>query len=1055
MSSQDTKHDRQGLISWFAHNHVAANILMALFLVGGFLSVSNMRTETFPSLDPKLITISVIYPGATPYEVADSVTNRIEESLVGIQGVKRVTSTASENSGVVSVELEDSVNADDVYNDVETNVNGLSDFPPEDAERPIITKIRLTPNVISLAIHGDVPESTIKFWAESIEDDLRQLPNVAKTTLKGIRNYQISIEVPETSLRQYDLSLQEIGDAIKRFSIDIPAGTVESSQGDVLLRVQQKKYTGDEFEKIVVRTLPDGSLLKLGDIGKIIDGFEDTNLISKFNGEPAAFINVSRSDTGDTLTVAENVKDYLKTVSLPKNLKLSLQTDKTIILKDRINLMLRNGVLGFMLVFLILLLFLDLKLAFWTSLAIPISFLGGLMVISFMGYSLNMVSIFALIVVLGVVVDDAIIVGESIFETQEQNKGSPDAVLKGVRSVVAPVTIGVLTTMAAFAPLIFSTGTLGQIIMVIPVVVIPILAISLMEAYFILPSHLSSPSRWSKGVVRQIRDKVTHLLLRFIDHALTPFARFCMAWRYAVLAAFLGFAIVTFSMVKSGTIRFIFFPQVESDRVTIDVNMVVGTPFKVTEQTMLNIEKGIQAVNDDIEVDGKSAFESVSISIGESSSESGPGSSGRGSGSGNHIGQAKIQLVPSGLRAQSAADVESMIRERIFSFPNIETLSFKSSLVGEDPDIEIELTHPEESELNRASGELKSLIVEIEGTKEVADSYEAGKREYVFELTDEGLAIGLSPAELGRQLRASFFGLEVQRFQRGRSEVIVYARYPKNEREDLGALNQKRIRLPDGSQVPLSAVATIKEQTGFSQIKTVNGRLVVSVTSDVDYGVTTPNDVIAILQKETLPNLQTRYHGLTYSFEGESREQAEDLASLANNMLIALMLIYVLLGSQLRSYIQPIVIMTAIPFGIVGATWGHYLLGHDLTFISMFGIVALSGVVVNDSVVLVDYYNKQKILGGTTYDCLLLAIQRRFRPIFLTTLTTSLGLLPILLETSRQAQFLIPMVVSLATGIVFSSVVILLLVPILLLIADDVKDFFNALWVQFDAREID
>ena len=856
-------------------------------------------------------------------------------------------------------------------------------------------------------------------------------------------SHQISIEVSETALRQYDLGLQDISDAVRRFSADIPAGTVESSQGDVLLRVQQKKYTGDEFEKIIIRTLPDGSLLKLGDIGTIIDGFEDANLISKFNGEPAAFIDISRSDTGDTLTIAAQVKDYLKTVSLPKNLKLSLQKDRTVILNDRINLMLRNGVLGFMLVFLILLLFLDLKLAFWTSLAIPVSFLGGLMVVHFMGYSLNMVSIFALIVVLGVVVDDAIIVGESIFETQEQNKGSPDAVLQGVRSVVAPVTIGVATTMAAFAPLIFSTGTLGQIIRVIPIVVIPILAISLLEAYCILPAHLSSPSRWSKGIMRQIREKVTSTLHVFLEKGLMPFARFCMAWRFAVLAAFLAFAIVTAAMVKSGTIRFIFFPQVESDRVTVDVRMAIGTPFKVTEQTMLNIEKEVQAVKGEVEAGESTVFESISLSIGESASEGGAGGSGRGPSSGNHIGQIKIQLVPSGFRAQSAADIEAMVRKKITSFPNIETLSFKSSLTGEEPDIEIEITHPEESELNKASGELKTLIREIEGTKEVSDSYEAGKTEYIFELTDEGLAIGLSPLELGRQLRASFFGIEVQRFQRGRSEVIVYARYPKKERENLSALSQLRIRLPDGSQVPLGAVATTREKSGFSQIKTVNGHLVVSVTSDVDYAVTTPNDVIEKLKAEILPTLQARFQGLSYSFEGESREQAEDIASIGNNMLIALMLIYVLLGSLLRSYIQPLIVMTAIPFGVVGATWGHFLLGHDLTFISLFGIVALSGVVVNDSVVLVDHYNKKKDSGESTYNGLLSAIHRRFRPIFLTTLTTSLGLLPILLETSRQAQFLIPMVISLATGIVFSTVVILILVPILILIVDDVKHLFN------------
>jgi len=1043
MSKGDDQPSRHGLIDWFAHNHVAANILMALLLVGGFISVTGMRTETFPSIDPKLVTVSVPYPGATPYEVSDGVTSRVEEALIGIEGVKRITSTAAEGLGLVYVELEDFANADDVYNDVETEVNSLSDFPPEDAERPVVKKVKLTPNVISLALHGDVPERTIKFWAETIEDDLRQLPGVAKTSLRGIRDFQISIEVPERSLRQYELSLQDVEDAVRRFSADVPAGMIESVQGDVLLRVQEKKYTGEQFEEIVIRTLADGSSLTLGDVGKIHDGFEDINLISRFNGEAAAFIDVSRSDTGDTLRVARHVKDYLKTVSLPKDLKLSLQEDETAVLSDRINLMLRNGVLGFMLVFLILLLFLDLKLAFWTSVAIPVSFLGGLMVIHFMGFSLNMVSIFALIVVLGVVVDDAIIVGESIFEMQENDNSDPDAFLRGVYSVLGPVTIGVMTTMAAFAPLIFSTGVLGQIIMVIPIVVIPILGISLLEAYFILPAHLSNPTRWSKGIVRDIRQQFSKGLKAFIRRALVPFARFCVAWRYAVLAAFIGFAIITMSMLQTGVIRFIFFPQVESDQVTIGVNMPVGTPFRITEKTMLDIEEQVRLVQAEVETPDVPVFESVLLRIGETSTPAGPGSGGS-SGNGNNLGQMRIQLVPSDFRKQSASDIETMIRERIESFPNIETLEFKSSLVGEEPDIEIELTHPEEEQLNKAAGELKSLISAINGTKEVSDSYEPGKAEYVFELTDQGVAVGLSPFELGRQLRAAFFGLEAQRFQRGRSEVIVYVRYPKDDREDLATLYQTRIRLPDGAQVPLGSVATIKEQVGYSQIQTVNGQRVVSVTGDVDYEVTTPNDVIAQLKDELLPGLKSRYQGLSYSFEGESREQAEDLASLGRNMLIALMLIYVLLGAQLRSYMQPFIIMSAIPFGFIGAAWGHFLLGHDLTFISLFGIVALSGVVVNDSVVLVDYYNKQKQSGETTYDSIILAIERRFRPILLTTLTTSLGLLPILLETSLQAQFLIPMVISLATGIVFSTSVILIMIPMLILIFEDVKGLFRS-----------
>ncbi len=1051
--SQDNS---KSLIGWFANNHVAANILMLLFIVGGLAAVANMRTETFPQIDPRLITVTVAYPGATPYEVADSITNRVEESLIGIQGVDRITSTASEGIGIISVNLEDFANAEDVYNDVETSVNGLVQFPPEDAERPRIVKAKIQPNVMNLALHGDVPEETLKFWAETIEDELRLMDGVAKTGLRGIREYEISIEISESTLRRYGLTLQDIGNAINSFSLDVPAGTVESNQGDILLRIQERRYIGQEFEKIIIRTLPDGSRLYLGDVGKVVDGFEDINLVSRFNGEPAAFIDVARNDTDDTLTVANAVKDYLETVELPPGLTLSIQQDRTIILKERISLMLRNAILGFMLVFLILLLFLDLKLAFWTSAAIPISFLGGMLILSLLGFSMNMITLFALIVVLGIVVDDAIIVGESIYEAQENareenadEERKNKAVLKGVRDVLAPVTVGVTTTMAAFAPLIFSTGTLGQIIMVIPVVVISILFISLLEAYFILPSHLSNPNRWSKGVMRTLRNKFAKGLNSFIDNVLEPFSKFCISWRYATVALFIGLAIYTLAMVQTGTIRFIFFPNIEGDEIRVSVTMPEGTPFDTTEKTMLFIEEQASEVLDGLETDGHSIVKSLALSIGQRFSDNSPVRTTAGDTSSN-LGEIKIELVSSDFRANSASEIEALIRERVQNLPNIDKLEFQSSLVGDDPDINIELSHPDEEQLIAAAETLKEELEKIEGTKEVTDSFDPGKTEYVFELTDEGLAVGLTPSELGRQLRFAFFGLEAQRFQRGRSEMIVYVRYPKDERESIATLSQTRIRLADGSEVPLNAVASIKTQTGYSSIETVDGRLIVSVTADADTAVTTPNDVIEIMNADILPQLSARYTGLSYSYEGETREQREDMESLGRNMAIALLIIYVLLGSQLRSYIQPLIIMSAIPFGVVGAVWGHYLLGHDLTFISMFGIVALSGVVVNDSVVLIDYYNKKHAEGMSAYEAAIAAIKRRFRPILLTTATTSLGLLPVLLETSLQAQFLIPMVISLATGIIFATVIIMVLVPNLVMILDDIKMLPSRIHAHFN-----
>lgn len=1034
MSEHSPLSEERGLIAWFAQNHVAANILMLFMVIGGILSIASMRTETFPSVDPQLVTVSVAYPGATPYEVADSITERVEEVLAGIEGVKRITSTASEGYGITNVELEDFSDGDDVYNEVETAVNGLVDFPPEDAERPRVTKVKSTPQVLSLALHGKVPEETLKYWAETIEDELCQLPGVALTALRGIRDYEISIEVSEESLRQHGLSLNGISNAISAFSTNIPAGTVESTQGDVLLRVQEKKNTGAEFAEVILRTLPDGSTLTLGDIAKIDDGFEDSNLASKFNGERAAFIDVSRSESEDTLRVAKEVKDYLKGVNLPSGLSLTLQQDETAVLVDRISLMLRNAVLGFALVFLILLLFLDLKLAFWTSVAIPVSFLGGLMIINWFGFSINMISLFALIVVLGIVVDDAIVTGESIFEEQERHPDDPKAVLRGVKSVIAPVTVGVTTTMAAFAPLIFSTGVLGQIIGIIPVVVIAILFISLVEVYFILPAHLSKPGGWSHGIVADIRDKFTSTLHRFVDKVFLPIAKHCLSWRYLVLAAFIGITILTISLVSSGLVRFVFFPQIEGDEVSISVTMPEGTPFEITERALLQIENEIETVRGEL----KGTFQSISLSMGSQSVEEGPGA-GASDNQANRYGQVTIQLVPSDYRSHSSSEIERMIRERIIDIPNVEKLEFQSSPIGGDAAISLELTHADDAILNQAAENLQNQLKSIKGTKEVQDSYEHGKTEYIFTLTKEGLAVGLTPENLGRSLRGAFFGLEAQRFQREASEVIVYVRYPKDKRESLSTLSDTRIRLDDGREVPLSSIATISQQTGYSQISTVNGRRVISVTSDVELSITTPNEVMSKLNSEILPALTAQYPGLHYSYEGQSRDQMDDLASLGRNMLLALLLIYMLLGAQLKSYVQPLVIMCAIPCGIVGAIWGHILLGHDLSFVSMFGVVALTGVVINDSVVLIDYLDKKRRDGLSVFDSALAAIKRRFRPILLTTLTTSLGLLPMLLETSMQARFLIPMVVSLATGLLFATLIILVLVPSLVLIVEDIK----------------
>jgi len=1047
MSDQDAQ--PKGLVAWFAHNHVAANIIMLFLIIGGIFAVLNMRSETFPSIDPKMITVTVPFPGSTPFEVEDAITSRVEEAVMGIDGVKRVTSTAQEGAGVVQIELEDFANPNDVRNDVETEIDRLADFPPEDAEDPVIVKLKPTPPVITLALYGDVPEKTLKYWGEKISEDMIREAGVSLVDLSGDRDYEISIEVPEFQLRKHQLSLDEVAQAVQRFSVDLPAGTLETESGDILLRVQEKGETGKTFEDIVIRSNPDGSLLRLRDIAIIKDGFEDQELLNTYNGQRAILIDIKRSEAQDTLKVEKAVQAYLKELELPAGMNIAIWESRTDVLKDRINLLARNAILGYALVFLVLLLFLDLKLAFWTSMGIPISFLGGLMIVYFMGLSINMITLFALIVVLGIVVDDAIVTGESIFNRQQKGDTNLDASVRGVKDVMAPVTIGVLTSVAAFAPLLYVTGTLGQILQHIPVVVISILLISLVEAFLILPAHLSSSKRWSVGILADIRDKFSDFLEKFTDNILLPLVRLALKLRYASLAAFVAVLIIVAGVIQGGLIRFVFFPQIEGDEVTISLTMPVGTPFDVTKEDALDILEAAEDVESEI---GDDIYKGIMLTVGSTSQEAGPGTAGGGS-SGNHLAQLRILLVGSDERSVSAKEVEQKIREKVGDIPGAEELSFESGLVRAGADLNIQLAHSNADILEEAADRLKNEMQNIDGVIEVADSLKPGKREYVFELKPAGLAAGLTPAEVGRQLRNTFYGYEVQRIQRGRTELKVMVRYPEDARNSLNALYDMRIRLPGGEEAPLKAMVDIREQTGYATIERANRKRIASITADVNAAQITPGEANAAVFANIIPKLQEDYPDLSVSVEGEARDRQEDLQALGNNMLIAMMLIFVLLGALLQSYIQPLVIMAVIPFGIIGAAIGHLLLGYNLSFISFFGMVALTGVIVNDSVVMIDYFNKRRKEGGDLMEMLIESVQRRFRPILLTTMTTSFGLLPILMETSLQARFLIPMAISLAFGLIFGTLILLFLVPVLVAITEDVKGFVSNTKKKFSGKK--
>jgi len=1036
-----------GLVGWFTRNSVAANLLMILFLAGGVVSLFNIRTQVFPDLPAQIVQIAVPYPGATPEDVEESITRRVEEAVLGIDGVDRVRSRAQEGYGSVTVELLDFADPQRVKDDVETAVDSIVQFPPEDAEEPQILVPQVTTDVVTLAVVGEVGERRLRETAEQLERDILTLPNVSTVGLRGVRDYQIDIQVSETALRRLNLTFNDVANAVRQSSIDLSGGSIRTDSGQILLRTDARKEAGEEFGPIIVRSDPNGSLIRLEDVATIIDGFEDDSLISQFNGRPAAFVDVKKGPSEDLLGVRAAVSDFLETYQPPAGVDVVLADDETTIFQERLSLLMRNAILGFVLVLLLLVLMLDLRLAFWVAMGVPISFLGGLMIFTFIGGTLNFITTFGLIVVLGIVVDDAIVVGENTDRQYEKGYSPSKAAFEGVKGVAAPVLIGVLTTMAAFGPLIFSGGTFGQITRPIPIIVISILTISLVEAFFILPSHLSHGANWSQGPLATLQRRIAGALAWFAQNVIARWARAVVKMRYAAFVAGIGAVIVAFSLATTGIVRFVFFPTIEAPNMSANLALPDGAPFEATERAARQIADAAEQVARDYESEfGRYPYNSVTLTIGGRTSEAGgPGEVSQTTVASN-LAQVEIELIPTSERPLASAEMERRWREAVGRVPGAETLTFSSSFTPGGADVAYELAHPDNEALTEAVIRLRDALEAMEGVNEVDDGYDIGKRQLEFELTQAGEAAGLRPADIGRQVRQAYFGEEVQRIQRGREEVRVFVRYPEDARRSLATLDELRVRTPDGAQLPLSVVATSRESRTLTAIDRVDGRRIVEVTADVEEAVTTPNAVNSQIQNEILPAIIADYPELRWRQGGAGREQAEDFASLGRGLMVALLVMFALLATQLKSYLQPVIILLAVPFGLAGAILGHAVLGYDLSFPSIFGMVALSGVVVNASIVLIDRVNQNMSAGEPLDEAIAEATARRFRPILITTLTTALGLLPIMAETSPQAQFLVPMAVSLGAGLLFASTLIILLLPAYIAVIQDVRNGLNAVF---------
>ena len=1032
-----------GLIDWFARNPVASNLLMVMLVVSGGFATFTVTSEVFPEFSLDMVTIEVPYLGAAPEEVESAVSVRIEEAIQGIDGIKQITSTASEGMGMVQVELELGADARKVVDDIKSNVDAITTFPIE-TEKPIIRELTTRQRVVDVAVSGAADELTLKRVAERVRDDLAAIPDITQAEVTGARPYEISIEVSETALRRHGLRFDDVADAVRRSSLDLPGGSVRAESGEILLRTIGQAYVREDYEDLVIMTGPDGTRLRLADVADVIDGFAETDESARFDVEPAVLVSVYRTGDQRVLEVAAAVEEYVETaqVSMPEGLSLTVWQNQADSLDSRLSLLLRNGLGGFLLVFVSLALFLDLRLAFWTSLGIPISFLGAIWLMPMFDVSINMMSLFAFILVLGIVVDDAIVVSENIHTHQDGHGQGLKGAIEGAQEIATPIIFAVLTTMAAFLPMMFVPGPMGKIFQVIPIIVIPCLFFSLVESLVILPAHLSHLSRRRRkpGPWRRFQGLFTAALAWVTHRIYRPMLEVALTWRYLTAAVGFALLVLTGGLIVGGYTNFVFFPSIEADFMSASVTLPQGAPVASTASALARIEAGAERLRQDVLVEtGEDVVRHTFAAVGSEGGGGGGPMGGGAAASGSNVGQVTIELVPAEERSISSEVLGRRWRELTGPIPEAVDATFSATIMDAGEDVNIQLVGPDIDTLRNAAQDVRTRLAGFAGVYEITDTFRDGKREMRLGIKPSAETLGLTLQDLGRQVRQAFYGEEAQRIQRGRDDVRVLVRYPESERRSLGDLENMRIRTPDGAEVPFRDVAVVETGRGFSTVRRVDRNRAVSVTASIDPGATSSGAVTAELQGAIMPEVLAAFPGVSYTFEGMQAQQADSLGGLARGFAVALLMIFALLAVPLRSYVQPLIVMGAIPFGLIGAIWGHIVMGLDVTLISMFGLVALTGVVVNDSLIMVDFINRRRAVNVDLQAAVREAGTARFRPIMLTSLTTFAGLAPLMLNQSFQAAFLVPMAVSLAFGVLFATFITLALVPTAYLILDDLQ----------------
>jgi len=1042
----DSDEKQTGIIAWFVNNSVAANLLMIFILVAGIFSYQNLNKKMFPEFNPNTIQVSVAHLGAAPEEVEQGVILKIEEALEDISGLKRITSSAREGFGTVTIEVMSGYSLPEKLDEVKMQVDGITTFP-EQIEKPVIIKQEFKGSVLWLSVSGPMDRRSRQSMAQNIRDEIMTLPGVNHAQIRGNRPYEISIEVTEQILQKYQLTFDQITQAVRSSSVDMPGGTIKSQAGDILIRTQGQAYTGKEYGDIVLRTANDGTRLLLSDIAVILDGFVEQDDFATFDGENTTSILVQSTGDQNDLDIAAQVKKYVerKNNQLPQGAKLTVWGDTSVYLSARLDMMISNLLIGSVLVFLVLTLFLRIRIAFWVMIGIPISFFGAFILMPLFGewsVSINLLSLFAFIMVLGIVVDDAIVIGESAYSEIQHYGHSSENIIRGTRRVAMPATFGVLTTIAAFLPLLAIDANFAAFFRSIALVVSFCLFFSLIESKWILPAHLAhmkyiplteENSNWFEKMQMRFKEKLDH----FIHHSYKKTLEKALIARYNTMAYFIAILILSISLVVGSLVKVEVFPDVPSDFIQGNITLLDGS---AAEQRNQAIEQVIAAANKVAEehlFNGESFIKHSMVFT-----------------NGNTRASFVLELTKSENRQLNAYDIEKLWRDKIGEIPGTKELRFYAGTnVGGGAAIEFQLTGENDLELEAAAKQLQKKLKAYDGVYDIRNSFSRGSQEIKLSIRPEAEVLGLTLTDLARQVRQAFYGDQAQRIQRGSDELKVMVRYPLEHRLSIADLEDMWIRTPNGEQVPFYQVADISMGQGFSAITRINRKRSINIYADIDSDKVESRVVVDEMNDDIIPDILANYPSVRYGVEGASKDQADFLSQLGIAAIGALLLIYGLIAIPTKSYVQPLVIMSVIPFGIIGAIVGHWLLGKTINMMSMYGFIALTGVVVNDSLIMVDFINKAKGSGIKMIDIVIQAGTQRFRAILLTSLTTFFGILPLYFETSLQAQFIIPMAISLGFGIIFATVITLFLIPSLYLIKDDIQQLFKKKESRFDTNE--